>query len=1195
MTLRKLALLAAFAAGAGSWLLEPAAAQIVPPRPSALDQYSVVSPKLSAREENVPLAEARGTVSPAVGNALEGLRSTSGAEWVPMVDRRNGFVSLASGGGVTWLPGKAASPSAGDARAGSKAAAADLGGLESVARDFLTRVGAMLGVQSADLVLNRGRSGQPASHVWFVDFDVTSGGTPIEGARVVFRVNNGNLVQFGAENVPSAGVVAPAAKLTLEEARTVVARHIGGFTPADSFRDAGSLHLIPVALSSAPAASFDRKQFNFGAGRGLARVWQFIFHRDGVRGTWRARVDAATGELLEFVDANQYAQATGGVYANSPTTGPELVRPFPFADLSTGGFSNSAGLYTYGGGSLTSSLNGEYVQITDTCGAISLSADGSGNLSFATSSGTDCTTPGVGGSGNTHAAREQFYQVNRVKEVGRGWLPSNTWLSQQLTVNVDLNQTCNAYWNGTTLNFFKSGGGCANTGEISGVSLHEYGHGLDQNDGDGFSPDQSTAEGTADITSSLALHTSCIGPGFRTDNSNCGGYGDACNACTGVRDIDWGQHASDTPHTVGNYSQVRCGAGGGPCGEEGHCGSAVLTESVWDLANRDLPSPGTDAAWSVVDQLWYLSRPTVTASFTCHTGGQTWTSDGCNIGSLWEVFRVLDDDDGNLANGTPHGGALFAALNRHGLACASDPGAGVTFSGCTPPATPVLTVSGGTNQASLSWTASAGAIYDVYRNESGCNATFTRIASGVTGTTLVDTALANGTTYYYEVVAYPAGNLACSAPPTTCSSADLSGPDPSITPWGAALSPPTPPYWQTPDIFVDNNGNGIPDEYGEPSLGKADNQLFARVTNVGNAPASGYRVRFAAKPYTTNASAPAVDIDHVDEAGTLAAGAARTYQVAWDLTATYIMAHFPSMFWNTNHFCVQVTIESSSGSPLNDANPNNNFAQNNFDNIPLSGLRGALSARATFYIYNHLDHGAIASLQWAAQRPGWTVHFENVADPARIPLQPKQWLEVVAVAVPAPGTPLPNATDPARIDITQQLDGAVVGGLTMGVLVPPPGGGAAAQQAQLWLTLTGGGGWPVSSMHNQYDSGFNLAALLERSVTSNLRAGIEVGYHAFEARPGGPTANLGVTDLSLVGRVLGSGASYRPFALVGVGGYQFLNGWDPGIEAGIGFEAPITGKLALAAGVTAHRTDGHGSRPNLEWIDGHLGFTIGLP
>ena len=67
----------------------------------------------------------------------------------------------------------------------------------------MPRVKSFLGIDPSQLVLNRGRSGQPSGHVWFVDYDVVGDGLKIEGARVVFRVNNGNLIQYGTENLPS--------------------------------------------------------------------------------------------------------------------------------------------------------------------------------------------------------------------------------------------------------------------------------------------------------------------------------------------------------------------------------------------------------------------------------------------------------------------------------------------------------------------------------------------------------------------------------------------------------------------------------------------------------------------------------------------------------------------------------------------------------------------------------------------------------------------------------------------------------------------------------------------------------------------------------------------------------------------------------------------------------------------------------
>jgi hypothetical protein len=761
-----------------------ATAQVAKEGRSSLDALAFASPRLNAAEVLESVDDVQGVLSPEVANNWANFRGASG-EWTAMVDTRNGRVEIVEGSGIPWIAGSGNSLAA-------RAQAPGLSDLETVARGFLPRVAAMLGVNPNSLVLNKDRSGSPADYLWFVDFDVTDkSGVLIEGARVVFRVNHGNLIQFGSENLPHGSAVAASAKLKREDALATASGFIGGFGSADSFIDHGSLHLIPVA-------QIDNRfgeGFAFGKGRGLAPVWQFTFHRDGVMGTWRVTIDAATGEVLELADVNDYAQATGGVYLNSPTTGAEVVRPMPFTNISTGGFTNSAGLYNFTGSAVTSSLAGQFVRISDTCGSISKGSDGSGNLAFGTSTGTDCVTPGSGGAGNTHASREQFYQVNRIKEVGRAWLPSNTWLTQQLGVNVNLNQTCNAYWNGSTLNFFKSGGGCRNTGELAGVSLHEYGHGLDSNDGNGAATEGGTGEAYGDITAAIALHASCIGPGFL--GSNCGGYGDACTACTGVRDIDFAKHVSNTPATVSNFTQVRCSAGSGPCGKEVHCESYVPSEAVWDFANRDLPSPGSGTAWSTLDRLWYLSRSTSTRSFTCVTG-TTFTSNGCSTGNWWKTMRAVDDDDGNLTNGTPHGGALFTAFNRHGIACTSDAGASTSFRGCTPPATPTLTLTAANNSVGLSWT-SSGSVYDVYRNETGCNAGFTKIVNDTANTSVTDNAVANGLTYFYQVVAHPSGNEACGGTPSICQ---------SVTPGGTA----TPDFTisaspSTVSVVVGNSGS----------------------------------------------------------------------------------------------------------------------------------------------------------------------------------------------------------------------------------------------------------------------------------------------------------------------------------------------------------------------------------------------------
>ena len=92
-------------------------------------------------------------------------------------------------------------------------------------------------------------------------------------------------------------------------------------------------------------------------------------------------------------------------------------------------------------------------------------------------------------------------------------------------------------------------------------------------------------------------------------------------------------------------------------------------------------------------------------------------------------MRAVDDDDGNLANGTPHSCHLYAAFNRHVIACTTDAGADTNYAGCTQPAAPV-SVADRRQQPGprVNWSGSTGYVYDVYRTEDGCDSGFVKIA-----------------------------------------------------------------------------------------------------------------------------------------------------------------------------------------------------------------------------------------------------------------------------------------------------------------------------------------------------------------------------------------------------------------------------------------------------------------------------------
>jgi hypothetical protein len=420
------------------------------------------------------------------------------------------------------------------------------------------------------------------------------------------------------------------------------------------------------------------------------------------------------------------------------------------------------------------------------------------------------------------------------------------------------------------------------------------------------------------------------------------------------------------------------------------------------------------------------------------------------------------------------------------------------------------------------------------------------------------------------------------------------GTDPSILPWGVDRVPPGPPWYQTSDIWVDNDADGTGNEPGEPSRGLSNNQLFARITNVGTADASGYKVVFRFKPSTTSGSAPAEFIASVDETGTLAPGASRNYSVNWDLTDAFIQSHFANMFWSADHFCVQVTIESSSSSPLNDVNPVNNFAQNNFDNVPVSRSR----ASARFFLYNHLNKIAVAGLKVRAAK-GWQVQFDGVNDPAHITMQPKQWIPVTANLDAGAGATMPVAGTPVPIDIEQTLDGTRVGGLTLGLLpasvfpnpVIPP-----AQQNYWYIGGSVGAGFPISSMQNRFKPGFALTGQLERSLNPNFRLGFQAGYHTFNAKtvlP--PVPNLRITNLSGYTRFLASSGSVRPFGQVGMGAYRFNSAWHFGVQTGAGLEFPVTNRFSITTGATFHFVNSNPTIGPVRWVDGTVGFMYRIP
>jgi hypothetical protein len=159
------------------------------------------------------------------------------------------------------------------------------------------------------------------------------------------------------------------------------------------------------------------------------------------------------------------------------------------------------------------------------------------------------------------------------------------------------------------------------------------------------------------------------------------------------------------------------------------------------------------------------------------------------------------------------------------------------------------------------------------------------------------------------------------------------------------------------------------------------------------------------------------------------------------------------------------------------------------------------------------------------------------------------------------------------------------------VFVPPN----IAVARSRYLGVFTGGNWPIADL-DDHSASFMTAAQLEFEVSSQLRVGVQLGHHAFDAEPPTAVSNLGFTNVSAIGRWRGPGAALKGYLVAGLGGYRSATGWDVGFQAGLGLEVPLTGDVSLATGITAHLVDRGaeaGVRPR--WIDGYLGFVFGLP
>jgi hypothetical protein len=121
-------------------------------------------------------------------------------------------------------------------------------------------------------------------------------------------------------------------------------------------------------------------------------------------------------------------------------------------------------------------------------------------------------------------------------------------------------------------------------------------------------------------------------------------------------------------------------------GYEGHCESYIASSANWDLAQSLVSFYGEAGGWAAMDAIWYESLTPSKSAYQVASGGKCNPAavvNGCAASNWYTVYLSVDDDDGNLSNGTPNGCRIWDAFNAHGIACGARP---ACSGGCTPTA-----------------------------------------------------------------------------------------------------------------------------------------------------------------------------------------------------------------------------------------------------------------------------------------------------------------------------------------------------------------------------------------------------------------------------------------------------------------------------------------------------------------------------
>ena len=487
---------------------------------------------------------------------------------------------------------------------------ADDAGAANAALGFVTQHADLLRVSPADLEVDRVIRGMDKVAV---HFEQRFHGVPVQGGRVMtFFDESGRLSIFGSafygginvNPVPAVGAAAAAAIATRDL----------------PFNPATDRVLVEPELLVLP-------KHREGQSPEYHLVWRTTVGTAEPYGAWVTYIDAHDSEIVARVNDvhGAYSGTSQGDVDQTGYCDGQQTSPFRNQTINVSGIgsqlTNASGQFNFAGTggnrTLTAIFDGPIVFVNDTQfvdAAISTTIQENVPLTI---NWTDVTP-------SRRTERDVFYYVNATNVFIKGIDPA--WSIGKHTANVNVNSTCNANWSpALIMNFFREGGGCANTGTIGDVVAHEYGHGI-QFSLLGSQGNEGLGEGNADISGSFIADDFVIGRGFNLNQCSAG-----LRSCL---------NSLQYPQDV--------------VGQQIHNAGRVICGFNWDLRVLLENKMGQAAGEAHTAMLWHFGRKLFVPFF--------------QPDQVLAYFG-MDDDDANLGNGSPNSDEICEAAENHGFDC----------------------------------------------------------------------------------------------------------------------------------------------------------------------------------------------------------------------------------------------------------------------------------------------------------------------------------------------------------------------------------------------------------------------------------------------------------------------------------------------------------------------------------------------